>query len=205
MTLRFSVLLPVKLPAVGKSRLQLLDEALRPRLVRAFVLDVIEVLQRSSYVESVQVICADPDADFGVPVLADAGGGSLNRALRLAAEQCPADRGVVAVLPDLPALRLTDFDNALAQCTWGRGFVADHAGTGTTLLAAYGMALDPCFGSDSARRHRDSGAKEITGELATLRLDVDTADDLADAQRLGVGTNTAAVLPPREAPPQVGR
>ncbi len=202
MTLRFSVLLPVKLPSTGKSRLRLSDEALRPRLVRAFVLDVIDVLQRSSYVATVQVVCADTALDVGVPVIQDHGEGSLNRALRLAAAQLPDDLGVAALLPDLPALRLDDVDGALAQCVGGRSFVADHEGTGTTLLAAYGEHLDPHFGADSALRHRASGATDIAGSLSSLRLDVDTAADLARARLLGVGENTAAVFARGPTPPQ---
>lgn len=202
MTLRFSVLLPVKLPRAGKSRLLLEDETLRPRLAHAFVLDVIEVLQRSSYVETVQVVCADTSVDFGVPVVQDLGEGSLNRALSLAAARLPDDVVRVALLPDLPALRLEDLDDALARCGAGRSFVADHQGTGTTLLAAFGESLDPRFGVGSAQRHRAGGARSIGGDLPSLRLDVDTAADLARARLLGVGNNTAAVFARGQTPPQ---
>jgi 2-phospho-L-lactate guanylyltransferase len=76
----------------------------------------------------------------------------------------------------------------------GRAFVADTAGTGTTLLAAApGVPLGPRFGPDSAARHAASGATALAGAWPSLRRDVDTAADLAEALVLGVGAATAAV------------
>ncbi len=74
--------------------------------------------------------------------------------------------------------------------------VADAAGTGTTLLtAAPDVPLRPAFGGGSFQRHVSAGAHAVTGvALAGLRRDVDTAADLDDACRLGVGRHTGAVL-----------
>jgi 2-phospho-L-lactate guanylyltransferase len=76
-----------------------------------------------------------------------------------------------------------------------RCFVADAAGTGTTLLTAAGVPLDPRFGRDSAAAHAGAGAVPLDGGWPGLRRDVDTPADLAAAVRLGVGTATAALLP----------
>lgn len=199
MTPRFAVLLPVKSPGRGKSRLAFNDRA---ALTRAFVLDTIAALKASTYVDQVYVVCDDPAVDFGVPVLADRGAGDLNAALVGALAQIPATAAAV-VLPDLPALRTADVDTAFSAIDGeGRWFVSDHLGLGTTFLATVGGALRPAFGRDSAARHRQGGAGEIGGELASLRLDVDTLADLEAARQLGVGKNTAAVLPRKEAPPQ---
>jgi 2-phospho-L-lactate guanylyltransferase len=46
------------------------------------------------------------------------------------------------------------------------------------------------FGPDSAQRHRQSGAVELTGAWPGLRCDIDTPDDLLVARRLGVGVAT---------------
>ncbi len=74
-----------------------------------------------------------------------------------------------------------------------RGYVPDSAGTGTTMLTALpGVALDPAFGPDSAARH-DLIAHRLPA-AAGLRLDVDTASDLEEAQKLGVGAATRAIL-----------
>ncbi len=76
-----------------------------------------------------------------------------------------------------------------------RWFVADAAGTGTTLLAAGpGVELEPHFGAGSALRHEESGAMPVRAELASLRRDVDTEEDLAAARELGVGEHTARAL-----------
>ncbi|PWU44589.1 2-phospho-L-lactate guanylyltransferase, partial [Micromonospora globispora] len=44
-----------------------------------------------------------------------------------------------------------------------------------------------------------SGALPLTGDWPTLRRDVDTADDLATATRLGLGPRTAALVGARAA------
>lgn len=203
MASRFTVLLPVKSPGRGKSRLALSD---RGALAHAFVLDAIAALEASPYVDRVLVICDEASTDFGVPVLPDRGEGDLNTALTHAAEEVAASSSAVAaLLPDLPALRTADVDEAMEQFHgMGRWFVSDHVGSGTTMLAAVGLPLAPAFGRDSAGRHRDSGAIEVKGELLSLRLDVDTLADLHVAREIGVGRNTAAVLPRGKTPPQRG-
>lgn len=168
-------------------------------LMAAFARDAIDAARGCALVE-VHVV-GDPAAltgflgDLGVPVIADHGAGSLNRALALAAEQVATPgRGVAALLADLPCLRPDDLATALTRAldAGGRSFVADASGTGTTLLAAApGLALDPRFGPGSAAAHVASGAQPISAPLRSLRLDVDTTDDLAEALTFGVGAHTA--------------
>ena len=73
--------------------------------------------------------------------------------------------------------------------------MADRAGTGTTLYTADNLArFAPQFGAGSCAAHRAAGAVEIGGDAMTsVRQDVDTPDDLADALTLGVGARTAWV------------
>jgi 2-phospho-L-lactate guanylyltransferase len=71
--------------------------------------------------------------------------------------------------------------------------VADAAGTGTTLLTALGVGLDPHFGAGSARAHQQAGAVPLAGDWPGLTRDVDTAEDLRAALALGVGPRTAAL------------
>jgi 2-phospho-L-lactate guanylyltransferase len=181
----------------AKSRLGSVGHERRMDLMAAFARDAIAAARA---IEGVSVhVVGDPDAlaHLGVPVLVDRGEGSLNRALARAADDVagPAT-GVAALLADLPCLRASDLAAALdeARERGGRVFVADAAGTGTTLLAAApGVALDPHFGAGSAAAHTASGAVPLTADLASLRLDVDTTDDLAAALRFGVGKHTARV------------
>ena len=99
-------------------------------------------------------------------------------------------------MADLPALRSDELRRALlAAADVPRGFVADAAGTGTTLLTARGgNQLGPRFGPRSRAAHAASGAIALEpGPIPGLRRDVDTEVDLWDAGRLGLGSSTAAL------------
>jgi 2-phospho-L-lactate guanylyltransferase len=197
-TPRFSLLVPVKDGRGAKTRLGGVDAAGRAELMSAFARDAIGAALGTSLVE-VHVV-GDPAAmaglaaDLGVPVVPDEGEGDLNQALRRAAARVARPgRGLAVMLGDLPCLRTTDLELALDR--GGRGYVADAAGTGTTLLfTAPGADLDPRFGPGSAAAHEASGATPVAGALPTLRLDVDTTGDLDRAVGLGVGRHTAEVL-----------
>lgn len=141
-------------------------------------------------------------------VLEDPGGG-LDAAVRagLSAAGDAAPRAVL--LADLPALRPGDLgaalDAARAHAATGHAatgqrsaVVPDAAGTGTTLLMmGPGTTLRTAFGEGSARAHQDRGAVRLELALPRLRRDVDTPADLAEAEALGVGARTAAVLAAR--------
>jgi 2-phospho-L-lactate guanylyltransferase len=200
-TPRFTLLVPVKEGAAAKTRLDAGGGAARADLMAAFARDAITAAQGSPLVEvhvvgDVAALVGPPDG-LDVAVLPDEGHGDLNRALVAAAERVSRpDRGVAVMLADLPCLRTADLESALAEAlvSGGRRFVADAAGTGTTLLVAErGARLDPRFGARSAAAHAASGASAILADLESLRLDVDTTADLDRAVRFGVGTHTARV------------
>jgi 2-phospho-L-lactate guanylyltransferase len=54
--------------------------------------------------------------------------------------------------------------------------------------------FDPHFGPGSREAHLASGAREISGELSSLRYDVDDAAGLAAATRLGLGARTRLAM-----------
>lgn len=195
----FAVLLPVKSPGTGKSRLSALPDDDRRRLAAAFAADAVAACSSTPAVGLVVVV--SDDAEFaaslaGVVPCHDPGAG-LNAALRHAAGVAHALRpGLrpVALLADLPALRAEDLATALASLGSGPAYVADAEGTGTTLYTASYDAFDPRFGAGSAAAHRAAGATAVDGALASLRRDVDDLGDLAGAVTLGVGPATAAAL-----------
>lgn len=197
----WGLVVPVKRLAVAKSRLDAYGDDGRQRLALAFAQDVVRAAVRCAAVRRVLVITDDARAAaalsaLGAEVHADRPDAGLNPALEHGVQQL-RDRdprlGVATVSSDLPALRSIDLAAALAA-TQGRAFVADSAGSGTTLLAAaHGVPLRPAYGPGSAALHRASGARELPG-AAGLRRDVDTPDDLAAAALLGLGLHTAAVL-----------
>jgi 2-phospho-L-lactate guanylyltransferase len=198
MSQRFALLVPVKLLTLAKSRLEVTGAAGRAPMMRAFATDALAAARGASRVARIYVVTDEDGFDEGAVRLGDAGDGDLNRALVHAERQVrlrEPDLGVAAMCADLPALRAEDLDAALAAGLSPRWFVADADGTGTTLLAAGpGVALDPHFGPGSARRHEESGAVPVRAEVTTLRRDVDTSADLADARELGVGVHTERAL-----------
>lgn len=200
---RWGVVVPVKRLAVAKTRLGAYGDALRESLALAFACDVVAAAQDCALVVAVLVVTDDPRARAalsaqGARVVPDDPDAGLNPALDHGADLLRAGEGALAVATvssDLPSLRPTDLAAALLTVPAGaRGFVADAAGSGTTLLAAgAGARLAPSYGPGSAQRHADSGALRLRGTDA-LRRDVDTPDDLQAAVRLGVGPHTQALL-----------
>jgi 2-phospho-L-lactate/phosphoenolpyruvate guanylyltransferase len=180
----------------------------RARLVLAMLSDTVTAALAAG-LASVTVVTPDPAVGAAVlplgahthPDPAAAGDpDGLNTALAAAAAAVRDRHGPVDLLAlqaDLPALRPEELADMLVVAPpQGRAVVADHAGTGTTaLLVRDGTApLAPLFGARSAQPHIASGAKDLAGEWPGLRLDVDTAADLAAAAALGVGSATAAEL-----------
>jgi 2-phospho-L-lactate guanylyltransferase len=199
---QYAVLVPVKPPAVGKSRLSGLADPTRRALAEAFAQDTVLACLRAELV--VQVLVVTDDAHFsrllselGCAAIPDGVSGDLNGILRQAAAEAHRrwPRLVpVALCADLPALRSGDLDTVLAGLPDdGPSFVADAAGVGTTLYSAPVDAFDPHFGPGSRRAHLDAGAQEVTDAPASVRRDVDDPADLADATALGLGPSTSLV------------
>jgi len=201
-TSEYVVLLPVKPPARGKSRLEV-DPARRRALAAAFALDTARACLATDGVGA--VLAVTDDAGFagdlrnaGCETIPDGVASDLNESLRLAAAEARRrwpDCVPVAVCADLPALLPADLERALG---WGSGsrFVADREGVGTSLYTAPYDAFEPHFGRGSRQAHLDSGAAEVPGDLASLRLDVDDAAALTAAESLGVGAHTRLALLP---------
>lgn len=177
----------------------------REHVVLAMLLDTIAAARAVSALHSITIVTPDETAaaaarGLGAEVLPDPTPSSdpdpLNSAILAAAAAVAGRAPNIAVLQgDLPALRSVELEEALTQGrSHRRSFVADRHGSGTAALFAFGSPLDPRFGADSAHRHRESGAVELTGPWPGLRCDIDTPEDLAAAERLGVGAATAEAL-----------
>ncbi|MET1060698.1 MAG: 2-phospho-L-lactate guanylyltransferase [Nocardioides sp.] len=201
---RFAVLVPVKPPSQGKSRLVGLPDERRTALATAFARDTVTAALAAERVAEVMVVTDDATfaalaAADGCATLPDGVTGDLNGSLVQAALEAGRrwpSYAVAAVCADLPALRAADLDAALAQMpAHGSGFVADARGDGTTAYAASTAELfDPRFGPGSRDAHTRAGAVEIRGDLASLRQDVDDVGDLGRAMVLGVGARTADAM-----------
>ncbi|MDX6308791.1 MAG: 2-phospho-L-lactate/phosphoenolpyruvate guanylyltransferase [Nocardioidaceae bacterium] len=201
----WTIIIPVKNTSVAKTRLRRFDQTVRATLAQAFALDSATAALGCPLVRQVVAVTNDEPAgralvSVGVEIIADTPDDGLNRALVHGVDvvrRNDPSAAVAAMSGDLPALRAEDlsaaFDAAVGVPRW---FVADATGTGTTLLAAgTGARLRPAFGADSREQHRKGGAVDLaSGDLARLRRDVDTEDDLRDAALLGLGPFTMAAL-----------
>lgn len=203
----FVVVVPVKSPDVGKSRLSGLEGVDRRLLATAFATDTVSACLKADGVVGVLAVTEDAVlaatlAELGAETCGDGPEPGLNPALRhgawVASQRWP-DAVPVALLADLPALVPEDLGAALAQVATrpagAASYVVDADGTGTTLYAAPYDVFDPRFGAGSAAAHAAAGAVAVQGDLPTLRRDVDDADGLRDAISLGVGTATRELLP----------
>ncbi|GAA2590297.1 2-phospho-L-lactate guanylyltransferase [Microbacterium binotii] len=186
MNLDWTVVVPLKAAASGKSRLGASAE-----LVRAIGLDTVAA---AAAVARVVVVTADPRtaadaaAISGVTVVTEEEPRGLNAAIILGMP--PADGPRAALLGDLPSLRPDDLRSALdAAASVDRAVVADAEGTGSTLVTARaGAAWASAFGAGSLARHLALGCVRLdVSEQSTLRRDVDTMAQLAEAAALGLG------------------
>lgn len=205
---RYVALVPVKPPALGKSRLAAVPGLPRRELAGALALDTVSAVLTAEAVERVLVVTDDAlfSRDLvalGCASMPDGDTSDLNATLEQAAAEArrrwPGLRPF-ALCADLPALRPTDLADALvtvarlAHDGVETCFVADSAGEGTTMFSASHGAFVPRFGPGSRGAHLAAGAREITGPLASLRCDVDDEAALRAALALGVGPHTSAAL-----------
>lgn len=200
------LVIAVKRLTAAKTRLApVLSATNRESVVLAMLVDTIGAAIAVPAVRSVLVVTPDDGAAsaarrLGARVLADptpAGHRDpLNNALSAAESSVREECSNIVVLQgDLPALKSAELAEALhAARAHPRSFVTDRHGTGTAALFAFGVGLDPRFGAGSARRHRESGAVELTGDWPGLRSDIDTPEDLVAACELGVGPATSQAI-----------
>ncbi|MFF8833668.1 2-phospho-L-lactate guanylyltransferase [Streptomyces sp. NPDC015131] len=199
------MVVPLKPLGRAKSRLAgAAEPPVRRRLALAFAEDTVAAALACPAVRDVSVVTDDPVAAralgaLGALVVPDAPAAGLNAALAYGAAAVRGRRPgapVATLNADLPALRPGELARVLAVAgEFPRAFLADAADIGTTLLSAGpGTELRPAFGGASRRRHLSSGAVEIRlGGVRSVRLDVDTGDDLRAAGELGLGPRTAGL------------
>ena len=200
------VIIAVKKLSAAKTRLApLLSVDIRERIVLAMLADTISAVRGVADVTSVTVVTPDTAAvsmvrQFDATVMKDPTPSGhpdpLNNALTEAWRSVVAHTPNILVLQgDLPALQSAEITGALMEAHANRrSFVADRHHEGTSALFAFGCPLEPRFGTDSARRHRHSGAVQFPGSWPGLRCDIDTPDDLIAARQAGLGPATSAAI-----------
>lgn len=193
---KWAVTVPFRSRENAKTRLAV---SCRKDLALAFLRDTLAALMSSPHVSSVIVVSSDArlSESIGTPVIEDRGRG-IDDAVEIG-HRWQRDHGhqghYSVVLPDLPALRTSDLDAFFdAASRLPRTFVADATGTGTTCLSTHQNTANSAFGQNSAHRHIRLGYRDIPLGVPSLRLDVDTVDDLVCAARMGVGRHTRRLL-----------
>ncbi|MFC4533630.1 2-phospho-L-lactate guanylyltransferase [Sphaerisporangium dianthi] len=200
----WTIVVPVKTLIAAKTRLAAAAGPHRGALAVAIASDTVAAALACPRVARVVVVTGDPVparalAALGAHVVPDPQAG-LNAALRSGGEEAlrlAPGAPVGALQADLPALRPAELDVALAAAAdFDQAFVPDAAEVGTTFYGVRpGVAFRPRFGGESRARHLAAGAKELAPDgIPTVRLDVDTPADLAQALALGVGPHTRAVV-----------
>jgi 2-phospho-L-lactate/phosphoenolpyruvate guanylyltransferase len=201
------VVFPVKSLAAAKSRLST-GSANPGELALAFFRDALAAAVATSRVRGVVVATSDARVrataeSAGAVVIDDDGHPGINAAARWGAQHCGAGHAIAVIVSDLPCLTPLSLDAALrAAEVHATSFLADLDGTGTTMWCATAPhPVDPHFGIDSRRAHRDSGAVDLVADhpeaadaLEPARCDVDTELALQRARDLGVGPATVAAL-----------
>ncbi|NYE34961.1 2-phospho-L-lactate guanylyltransferase [Nocardioides cavernae] len=210
---RCVVVVPVKPPAFGKSRLHGLGDDERRELAQAFALDTVQAATATPGVDVVLVVTDDfrlaaQVRALGCEVMPDGTTDDLNGTLvQAAAEVVRRWPGAVpvALCADLPGLRPVELAGVVAEVMdrvgVGRAvFVRDHLGVGTTLYAARAEHFEPGFGPGSAARHEAAGAVEVGTGARSVRTDVDDLAGLDAALLAGVGPHTSRAREGRATP-----
>ena len=179
------VVVPLKPAGQGKTRLGSSEE-----VVRALGVSTVRAASAATGVAEVVVVTADPVTAARlerlprVRVVRETAPRGFRAAIASALATVPAGARRAVLLGDLPALVPADLTRALAlAAAHPRSFVADAAGTGTTLVtAAPGRRWRSAFGTASASRHRALGLSRLPVPLrSSVRHDVDTPAQLARA------------------------
>ncbi len=210
---RWTAIVPVRSLTEGKSRL-LTGSSPAPGLIEAFARDVLRACRASAKIgrtivvspdASIEALAREANSDF-VP---EASASGINEAIASVRAICEPNQPVIGILADTPCLTGATLDAVLAQAhDYDVSFVADAAGTGSTMWCAQVPGARSFFGSHSRARHRASGAVELgstatSGDDAYLwtraRRDVDTDVDLWDAHRIGLGPATTRAYAQRAA------
>jgi len=201
-------ILPVKRFANAKRRLDgALASGARRALAEAMFSDVLTALRRTSAIDTVLVVTADPGAQriaegYGARAIEDPAESGQDQAVARGAGVA-RELGAAQVLclaGDCPLIDPLELETLLGKPRTAARFavlVADRHGTGTNaLLLSPPDALEPRYGPGSFQRHLElAQAAEVpveVTELPSVALDVDTPDDLVALQEWLAATRGGA-------------
>lgn len=199
-----TVLVPLRAPGEGKTRLSPALSADERAVLAAAMLEDVAAALRDAPVDRVVVVAGGPAAaqvarDLDLEVVLDPVGISgLDAALAAAARRIGVLDTLLVVTADLPRLRTADVSAVLD--TDAEVVVAPTGDGGTGgLLRRPADAIATAYGPGSAARHLRAGSvggrRTQRVERLGFRDDIDTARDLAALAVGPLGSATAALLP----------
>ena len=201
---RYAVLVPVKPPAIAKSRLAPLGDDARRDLAAAFAADTVAAVLSCEVVDRALVVTDDhvlarTMSDLGADVIPD-GTSDLNGTLvQAAAEMHRRDPGLrlAVVCADLPALRAAELGVGAGGGVARRHVVRHRPRRASARPSSphrtstrSGRRSGPAPGSSTSRRVR---TRSTGSTCPRVRRDVDDPADLDEALALGVGPRTSLV------------
>lgn len=192
---QFSVLIPMKIPSEGKSRLaDVLDGSSRKSLIISLLERVLEASMNSSscdvYVIGGGLEVADICRQIGAYWLnSDSGDLNLDVSAGIA-EITQTGKGTIYLPGDLPFVTSEDINSVIDRSENGNFAVlveSESDGGTNCVLFPYQTKLIPLLGSDSYKRHCgyavNHGILFESISPAGLLIDLDTVDDLKKCQR----------------------
>jgi len=187
----WALVVPVKSFGSAKSRLGGASIDNVDGLAEALAYDSIQAGLATPSIDLCVVVCARDTAEWakscGATVTVEAPDGGLNAALRLGRDAVlrRGQQSVAFMMADLPLLSVEHLEDLLHLAPADRpGVVGDLAGEGSTLLLSRrGQELDPRFGVGSFAAHRSMAADLTASCDPSLRVDLDTWEDLARLER----------------------
>jgi len=197
--MRTIAILPIKSFGAAKQRLSsLLGGGSRQALAQAMFSDVLTSLRHVPDLGGIAVVTANKVAEdaalrTGVTLLADTEEAGQSAAAQIGLRHA-IDNGYERALlvpgdtPLLDPLEVAAMFDRSDEDTTTVTIVPDRHGEGTNaLLLDLPAAIEPSFGPGSLERHRAAaqaaGAKHRVDTVASLALDVDTPEDLAELRQ----------------------
>jgi 2-phospho-L-lactate guanylyltransferase len=194
-----AAILPVKRFAHAKQRLApALGEGSRRALATAMFADVLGALRHCSLIDTVILVSSEPvvrdavddDSLLLLPDPAEKGQSHATLAGLARASALGYERALL-VPGDTPLIDQLELDNLIANAALGEVdviIVPDRHGTGTNaVLLDPASPFQPQFGPGSRERHEEQarrrGLSHSVEHVASLLLDIDTPDDLAELRK----------------------
>ena len=194
----WSVFLPLKQFAAGKSRFSMIPPEFRISLIKAMADDLIDALLQVSNLQSITIVgvdhreltdAANPKLN-SIPIAQPI---DINSDLHIAIGE---QSRVAIFLPDLPSVNSNEISRAFELASNHRtSFIPDQNQIGITAFFSTIGKVQTYFGQNSAEAHRATHAIELTDpEFKGIKADCDDWSDLLALNLENLGRSTRSLM-----------